>query len=281
MKKKLVIILVIFISVAILWAWAVRDTFSFKVTEYTITDNNLPESFSGFRITQISDLHNAQFGENNSNLITALENTQPDIIVITGDIVDSQHTDISVAVDFAKNAVKIAPTYYVNGNHEAWLGEDYEILREKLDSAGVILLENGSAAIERNGEFITLSGIDDPVFLNPYADDSGFVSEKLCELKKDTEGYSILLSHRPELFDAYTDCGFNLVFSGHAHGGQIRLPFLGSVFAPGQGFFPEYDKGVFADGNTTMIVSAGLGNSVIPFRFNNQAEIVTVELSRS
>ena len=104
------------------------------------------------------------------------------------------------------------------------------------------------------------------------------VSTKLNTLMEQETAYAILLSHRPELFETYAACGVDLVLSGHAHGGQFRLPFIGGLIAPNQGLFPKYDAGLFTDGNTNMIVSRGIGNSIIPIRFNNRPEIVLLEL---
>jgi len=275
-KRLIFIICALLLLVPV--AVAISDTVSFKNTEYGITDENLPESFSGFKIAMVSDLHNAQFGKNNSKLIYALKESQPDIIVITGDLVDSSHTNVSVAVNFAENAVKIAPTYYVSGNHEAWLpSEVYQSLKDELTDKGVKVLENESADLERNGDFITLIGADDPDFFEK-AGEYAFTST-VADLAEKSEHYTILLSHRPEYFDCYCENGINLVLSGHTHAGQIRIPFIGALLAPGQGLFPEYDKGLFRKSNTSMIVSAGLGNSVIPFRLFNKSELVIITLS--
>ena len=123
-------------------------------------------------------------------------------------------------------------------------------------------------------------GIDDPSFQEDYLfGDSGSVAQQAIEnLQNESDGYTILLSHRPELFDLYVDTGMDLVFSGHTHGGQFRLPFIGGLVAPNQGFFPKYDAGRFSKGNTTMIVSRGVGNSIIPIRFYNRPEIVVTML---
>ena len=257
---------------------SIYDTNSFGCIQYDIQDEKLPEGFSGYRIALVSDLHNTQYGKGNSKLISELKNAAPDIIVITGDLVDSSHTDIAVALDFAENAVKIAPTYYVSGNHEAWLlPEEYTSLKEGLTEKGVSVLENESLDIEHDGDFITLIGVIDPDFGSDYGEYG--LAAALEELTQDSEHYTVLLSHRPEFFELYRDYGINLVLSGHTHAGQIRLPFIGAVMAPGQGIFPKYDKCIFNEGDTTMIVSAGLGNSVIPFRLFNRAELNIITLS--
>ena len=260
-------------------AWTIWGNTALEINEYEIISDRVPEAFTGFRIAQVSDLHNAQFGENNSKLIDLLAQTDPDIIVITGDLIDSRQTDIELALEFARQATYIAPVYYVSGNHEARVRE-FEDLKMGLAEAGVVVLENQKVNISREGESITLMGIDDPSFQEDYlfGDAVSVTSSALSELQNESDGYTVLLAHRPELFETYVDAGVDLVFSGHAHGGQFRLPFVGGLVAPNQGFFPEYDAGLFSEGSTTMIVSRGVGNSIIPIRINNRPEIVVAEL---
>lgn len=268
-KKKIILIslAVLFIVFVI---WVIWGNTALIVTEITVTNESIPESFSGFKIAQISDLHNAEFGEGNEKLVNMLKDTEPDIIVITGDLIDSTKTDVGIALDFASQAVFIAPTYYVTGNHEANSREAYNELKEGLEKLGVTVLENESVLLERNGEHIKLAGLHDYFF-------EGDFEGNLKTLTEDST-YTILLAHRPEYFDLYAESGAELVFSGHAHGGQFRLPFIGGVVAPGQGFFPKYDSGTYTKDNTTMIVSRGLGNSIIPLRVNNRPEIVVAVL---
>lgn len=272
MKRKKMLLFSILLAVivaAVVWiAWG---NTALMLHEIRIESENIPNSFSGFRIVQVSDLHNEEFGENNKKLLEQIENADPDMIVITGDIVDSYNTDIEGALSLARQAVLIAPTYFVNGNHEARISE-YRALRAGLEEAGVKLLLNASVQLEREGERITLLGIQDPSF-------RGNTKQGLIRLLPQDDSYTVLLSHRPELFDTYVQSGVDLIFTGHAHGGQFRLPFIGGVFTPGQGFFPKYDAGLYTQGNTNMIVSRGLGNSLFPFRINNRPEIIVVELS--
>lgn len=260
-------------------AWIFWGNTALEVNEYEIRSDRIPEAFSGFRIAQISDLHNAEFGECNEKLMKMLSQTQPDMIVLTGDLIDSRRTDIGIALEFARNAVKIAPVYYVSGNHEARISE-YQDLKTGLEEAGVIVLENEKVILEQEGERITLIGLEDPSFEEDYlfGDDASITRATLSELRNESDGYTILLSHRSELFDVYVQPGVDLVFSGHAHGGQFRLPFIGGLVAPNQGFFPKYDAGQFTKDNTTMIVSRGVGNSIFPVRFNNRPEIIVVTL---
>lgn len=278
LSKKRCILFIITVVFLGLIVWTVWGNTALEVNTYTIVSNRLPNGFSGFRIAQVSDLHNAQMGDGNEKLLAMLREAEPDIIVITGDMVDSYHTDIDIALRFAGSAVKIAPCYYVTGNHEARISE-YRDLKAGLKSAGVIVLENERVELERNGETVTLIGVNDPSFQTDYLmrDSATVMSSALNGLTGNT-AYAILLSHRPELFDTYVASGVDLVFSGHAHGGQFRLPFIGGLVAPNQGLFPEYDSGLYTDGNTNMLVSRGIGNSIIPIRFNNRPEIIVVEL---
>ena len=280
-KSKTILTLILFLLI-ILIGWTLWGNTALEVNEYEIVSDRIPQVFDGFRIVQVSDLHNAEFGEGNSKLLELLSRTDPDIIVLTGDLIDSRNTDIEIALAFAREAMKIAPVYFVSGNHEARVSE-YEDLKIGLAEAGVIVLENQKVEITREGESITLMGIDDPSFQESYlfGDAESVARQAIDDLQNESDGYTILLSHRPELFELYVETGMNLVFSGHAHGGQFRLPFIGGLVAPNQGFFPKYDAGLFSEENTTMIVSRGVGNSIVPLRFNNRPEIISVDLNLS
>ena len=204
MKKRPIKLCAISILFFTLLIWTIWGNTALTVNNIKISSSRIPATFSGFRIAQVSDLHNAQFGKGNKKLLELLSESKPDIIAITGDLVDAGHTNIGVALDFAKEAVNIAPVYYVTGNHEASLSQ-YNELKTGLET--------------------------------------------------------ILLSHRPELFESYARCNIDLVLSGHAHGGQFRLPFIGGLIAPNQGLFPKYDAGLFTNGSTMIICSGGLRRS--------------------
>ena len=260
-------------------AWVAWGNTALVTTELSVRSEKLPAAFDGFRIVQVSDLHNASFGEGNAELLERVEQAQPDCIALTGDLVDSRHTDVDAALSFASEAAKIAPTYYVTGNHEARL-EEWEQLLTGLEEAGVTILQNESILLEREGQSIAFSGVEDPSFHDdPLLHDTEGIWERNLESLSPEEGrYTILLSHRPEYFAFYEKLGFDLVLAGHAHGGQFRLPGIGGLWAPGQGLFPEYDAGLYQQGGTAMAVSRGLGNSLFPFRVNNQPEIVSITL---
>lgn len=258
--------------------WIAWGNSALELNVYTVSSACLPESFDGYRIAHVSDVHNAEMGKDNEKLLTMLREAQPDIIAITGDLIDSRNTDVEIALQFVQEAVKIAPCYYVTGNHEARVSA-YDDLKTEMESAGVTILDDACAEIGVAGETITLIGVNDPSFEINYlfGDSETVMDTKLAQLHTD-DGFTILLSHRPELFDIYVENQIDLVLSGHAHGGQFRLPFIGGLVAPNQGLFPEYDAGLYTEAKTGMIVSRGVGNSILPFRFNNRPEVVLIEL---
>lgn len=275
-KRRLIIILAMLLLLIILWT--IWGNVTVGVTRYSVTSNKLPDSFDGFRIVVVSDLHNASFGSDNSQIIRKTEGEQPDIIAITGDLIDSSKTDIETATALVHKLTQIAPCYYVTGNHEAWVGTKFKELEEKLIAESVQILRDQVIQLEKGSQTIQLAGLDDPDF----TDRDSIVQQSMLQSKINqmdlSEEFCILLSHRPETFQAYVEEGVDLVLSGHAHGGQFRLPFIGGIVAPNQGMFPKYDAGIYTQNNTTMIVSRGIGNSIIPIRFNNRPELVSIEL---
>ena len=275
-KKKTICVLSGILLILIVWtAWG---NAALELNTYTISSRGLPDAFDGYRIAQVSDLHNAEFGDGNQRLLDMLREAEPDMIAITGDLIDSRKTNIAVALAFAEEAVRIAPCYYVSGNHEARVPE-YRELKAGLEAAGVTVLDDARGEIEISGKSITVIGVNDPSFHADYlTSDAAVMDRKLSELPSEDADFTILLSHRPELFDTYVAHNMDLVLTGHAHGGQFRLPLIGGLLAPNQGLFPKYDDGLYSEGNTNMIVSRGLGNSIIPFRFNNRPEVVLIEL---
>ncbi|WP_198031365.1 metallophosphoesterase [Jeotgalibaca sp. PTS2502] len=223
----------------------VYGNFTIGTTRYKITSNRLPVTFKEYKIAQISDLHNSEFGQGNSKIINILKKENPNIIVITGDLVDSSNTDIDIAIKFIQQAAKIAPCYYVTGNHEAWIGDLYDELEEQLVDADVTVLHDEMITLSNGKDSIQLVGLDDPDF----TDRATYVQESILDAKLHNigleEGFKLLLSHRPEAYEVYVTQDIDLVLSGHAHGGQFRIPFIGGVIAPNQGFFPKYDAGEY------------------------------------
>lgn len=257
------VVLLIFIIIFILY-----NNKNIGVKKYCIKDSKIKK---GIVIVQISDFHNTKFRKN--KLVKLIKENKPDLIVITGDFIDSHHTNINTAINCIKDISSIAPLYFIRGNHEILAKKSYEKLAKSMKELGVHILINNVEEVEIKNENITIIGID--------SIDYDSVSKKLDNLSYNSNNYTILLSHRPDLFKAYNNRKINLVFTGHAHGGQFRIPFIGGVFAPNQGIFPKYTSGIF-EGNdgTKMIVSRGLGNSSFPFRLNNNPELIVVNLER-
>lgn len=273
---------VLLIAIVLLAVFCYFENNSIVITNIKYTNKKIPNSFNGYKVLQVSDLHNKEFGENQWKLIKLTKEIVPDIIVITGDLIDSRKTDIATAMEYVSEAVKIAPVYFVSGNHEKWSSK-YTELSKELAEAGVKIIDNEGTIIEKDGEKISLLGLQDIDFIPyDYVEDSTDYKfqEKLSELSMNVSNeFCILLSHRPEKIDLYADKNIDLVFSGHAHGGQFRIPFVGGLVAPNQGFFPKYTRGLYVKGDTSMVVSRGLGNSIIPLRIFNRPELVVVTLN--
>ncbi|MEY8352981.1 metallophosphoesterase [Lachnospiraceae bacterium 54-53] len=230
--------------------WLYWGNTSIQTSRRNISSEKIPAEFDGFTIVHVSDLHNAAFGRNQDRLLHAIKDGSPDVIAVTGDLIDSNRTDVPTAMEFIHGAAAIAPVYYVTGNHEA-RSPMYPELEQQMIEAG-----------------------------DTYGD-AAVIDMKSKDMGRKNGEYTILLSHRPELFDVYAANNMDLILSGHAHGGQVRLPFAGGLLAPNQGFFPEYSEGVHEKAQSSMVVNRGLGNSVIPLRVNNRPELVIVTLKAS
>lgn len=278
MKRRVIVLIIAAALVLALLIWLLWANSSPAATQVTVASGALPEAFEGFKIAHVSDLHNAVFGRKNEKLLSLIRAAKPDIIAITGDLIDSRHTDIDSALAFVEAAAEIAPVYYVTGNHESRL--DFDAIEPRLIAAGARVLRNEAEDIGRGGERIRLAGIDDPSFIRTGGTAEERAAAELEQLGDGGGTFTVLLAHRPELVEVYAEYGAGLVLSGHAHGGQVRLPLLGGLYAPGQGLLPEYDSGLYSLGETQMVVSRGLGNSVAPLRVNNRPELVIVTLSR-
>lgn len=277
-RKKWIALAGAAVFAVVLAGWLVWSNVTVEMTRYSVASSRLPASFDHSRIVVISDLHNAEFGEDNCQLIRLIEQESPDMIAITGDLVDSSKTNMETAESLIHHLTSIAPCYYVTGNHEAWLGEQYQELEKMLLKEAVVILHNTSVPWKKGQDSIQLAGLDDPDFTDRDSSVQQSILETRLHEMDLTDDYCILLSHRPEAFEAYQSEKVDLVLSGHAHGGQFRLPLIGGIIAPNQGWFPKYDAGIYSQQNTTMIVSRGIGNSIIPVRINNRPEIVSVEL---
>ena len=237
----------------------------FKTTVYEYKNAGIPEEMDGLRILQISDLHNQSFGKENRRLLSALRECKADVIVITGDLVDSTFTDPSKALAFAEELVKLAPVYYCTGNHEHRLSQtELDAFLKGLSDLGVRVLSD--EAIPFYGG--TLVGLQDP------SSETDILEQLLS--REQEASFTILLSHKPHHIENYLQA--DLVLAGHAHGGQVYIPLIGGLIAPGQGYFPKYTKGFYTMENTTMLVSRGIGNSHRIPRVFNIPELVLLTL---
>ncbi|MFA5523642.1 MAG: metallophosphoesterase [Tissierellales bacterium] len=247
-------------------------------TRLKVNLQKLPKNFDGFKIIHISDLHNKSFGKEQQYLVKQIKVEKPNIIIITGDLIDSRRYNEDIAMQFVNEAIKIAPVYYVTGNHEMRSGR-FESLEKELIKSGVYVLRNRWERVDIEGQSIIIAGADDP-YTRIRNREPIVIEQYLQEITKDLEenSFKILLSHRPEKIHRYAAYGFDLVFSGHGHGGQVRIPFIGGLVVPNQGFFPKYSSGMHNIDNTTIIISRGLGNSIIPQRIFNRPEIIITEL---
>lgn len=254
-------------------------------TTYEVISPRIPAAFEGFRIVQISDIHNRSFAPHQSQLLDHVRAARPDLIVITGDLTYHGKWSSDYVHDLARGLVEIAPAYFVTGNHDI-TSKDLPGMMRLLEEQEVQVLAGRNVIIKRGKKSIAVAGIDDPsIFYDRRKSWSQAIDHwktALAALRKSTQrgSYTVLLSHRPELITSYAGLGFDLVLAGHAHGGQVRLPFIGAVYAPDQGLFPRYTSGMYSMGKTRMIVSRGLGGSHFPFRIFNHAELVVVRLTR-
>ncbi len=249
--------------------------------EYTLGNANLPESMEGLRIVHLSDVHAATFGKNNEKLLSAVRDISPDIICVTGDLVDGERSKQEPWVgSFIPELVKIAPVYYVSGNHEwaaGWARDLFSILREY----GVTVLRNEFVTFGRGDDYIVIGGVDDPNGLRDQKSPEKVVEE----INEAHPGkYVLMLAHRDTELDMWSELGVDAVLCGHAHGGLVRLPLTDGLVAPGQGLFPTWTAGIYEQGGTQMLVSRGVGGTKVgpvplPRVFNNP-EVVAITLQR-
>jgi predicted MPP superfamily phosphohydrolase len=271
--------IVVLLTGALLAAFLYTENNILTVRHITLNLEDLPSSFSGLTIVHLSDLHGKSFGPNQEKLVSKIRAAKPDLIVFTGDLIDRKRGGEEAGLRLMDRLTKIAPTYYVTGNHEWWAG-DFSALGKELVKRNVKVLANQHDRLERGEDWICILGIDDPAVQPKALSPTEVVNRELDRAREGSSGFSILLAHRPELITIYSQHSLNVVFSGHAHGGQIRLPFLGGLIAPGQGFLPRYSSGLYSHGNTSLVVSRGLGNSVFPQRLFNRPEIIVVSLKK-
>ena len=267
--------LIILALIAAAAAFLIKDSRDdLEISRYEVKSQKLPESFDGFKIVQLSDLHGAEFGEDGMELVDKVKELEPDIIALTGDFVTDEG-DLAAVEKLAARLVKLCPVYFVSGNHEFGSGLAVKV-RNILERAGVKYLSNEYLTISRGEDEILLGGVEDPL---AYAD--MLSPDELAQKMNDAapDAFKILLGHRNYWMTEYPELPVDLIFCGHAHGGLIRIPGVGGLIGTDRRLFPDFDAGEYNNGRYTLIVSRGLGNSVPIPRIFNRPEIVCVELS--
>ena len=283
-------IIFIFIGIFILMYLYIKyNVNTLEVTKYVVENKKVPKEFDGYNIVQISDLHSKLFGENNKKLIQKIKSLNPDIVVVTGDLIDGENNNYNVALDFLKEISKLYRVYYIIGNHEQKslikkYKDEYKDYFNKLHQIDFVNLDNNKVEIVKGDSNINLYGLTVPYSCYKYLFDNqettsidiNFLEEKLG--KVDREQFNILLAHTPFYFDEYEKWGADLTLCGHVHGGIVRLPLVGGLLSPDRKFFPKYDLGEYTKNKSTMIVSKGLGGSKVLIRVNCKPEIVNIKL---
>lgn len=267
--------LIILALIAVAAAFLIKDSREdLEISRYEVNSKKLPESFDGFKIVQLSDLHGAEFGEDGMGLVEKVKELEPDIIALTGDFVTDEG-DLAAVKKLAGRLTELCPVYFVSGNHEFGSGLAIKV-RNILERAGVKYLSNEYLTINRGDDEILLGGVEDPL---AYAD--MLSPDELAQKMNDAapDAFKILLGHRNYWMTEYPELPVDLIFCGHAHGGLIRIPGVGGLIGTDRRLFPDFDAGEYNNGRYTLIVSRGLGNSVSIPRIFNRPEIVCVELS--
>lgn len=262
------------------WFWFRWQCWGLQTTHTEAALNRLPEGFDGYKIVHLSDLHGHEYGAGNEDLLELVRAERPDLIVVTGDLID-QAGQLQMVPALAKGLAAIAPSYYVTGNHEWALGTGtVKELKSLLAQCGVTPLSNEYEILERNGAQIALAGVDDP---NGYADQET-PEELYAQIERSAPGlFTLLLAHRNDRFGQYVNAGYDFVMSGHAHGGIVRLPFTDGLVGTDRRLFPRWTSGLYAVGGSTLFVSRGLGNNTVPFkgfRLFNRPELAVVTLKQ-
>lgn len=267
--------LIILALIAAAAAFLIKDSREdLEISRYEVASQKLPESFDGFKIVQLSDLHGAEFGEDGMELVDKVGSLEPDMIALTGDFVTDEG-DLAAVEKLAARLVKLCPVYFISGNHEFGSGLAVKV-RNILERAGVKYLSNEYLTINCGDDEILLGGVEDPL---AYAD--MLSPDELAQKMNDAapDAFKILLGHRNYWMTEYPELPVDLIFCGHAHGGLIRIPGVGGLIGTDRRLFPDFDAGEYNNGRYTLIVSRGLGNSVPIPRVFNRPEIVCVELS--
>lgn len=269
------IIFVTAIAVFIIILVAYHNT-QLKLTKKTLVTKRLPKSFDGLKIAVISDLHKKSFGKDNYRLIDTVKEASPDIIIFPGDLISRFETTVKAQTKLISALSKIAPVYYTYGNHE--VDADREI-RDEIKKLPMTTLLNGAVNIEKDGEFINAAGV---YFESEYYRNKNGGYKNLPHvgfediekrIGKKPDGFTLLLAHNPDYFPAYAKWGADITFSGHIHGGVVRIGKKG-LLHPERKFFPKYSAGIYKIGDKALAVTTGLGK----FRLFNASEVMLVTL---
>ncbi|MEG2786235.1 MAG: metallophosphoesterase [Romboutsia sp.] len=268
-----------------------NETEKLEITRHEIQNTKIPKEFNGFKIVQVSDLHNKSFGKNNEKLLRLIESENPDIVVVTGDLVEGDNKNFHIALNLIDELVKKYEVYHIIGNHEQKslikkYKKEYETYFKNLYNKSIKNLNNDKLCLNRGNSSINIYGLIVPLNYYPYFFknyknrknrlEDKFIHQSLGMINK--EEYNIMLAHTPFFFEDYEAYGVDLVLSGHVHGGIIRLPGVGGILSPNREFFPKYDFGKYEKNNTTMLLSKGLGGSKVLIRLNCKPEIVSITL---
>ncbi|MDR0326105.1 MAG: metallophosphoesterase [Oscillospiraceae bacterium] len=253
-----------------------------RTEHITVRSSRLPAAFDGFRILHLSDLHEKGFGNGNETLLRMARDAKPDVIAVTGDLIDSAEA-LYYAETLLPALTSIAPVYYVTGNHEwaadgktAHAGRNRLITRLEtvVWDSGAVWLDSGYDTLERGGERILLAGLCDPN--GPRSEPNVHELRQRIDAEHGDSPFTVLLSHRHDL--DYTGAGFDVVLTGHAHGGVVRLPFTDGLIGPDREWFPRGTSGVLSQGGVSVVVNRGLGDTYFP-RFLNRPQVLVVTLS--
>ncbi len=243
-----------------------------RLVTYTVRSGRLPAAFSGFRLLVAADLHDTPLC---ARILTLVEETKPDAVCMVGDMVYGGKTEtMGEMCRILDSLAGVCPVYGVSGNHEAC--DTYDSFAEAFTAHGGVWLDDACVELRRGGDGIRIIGVKD----RPFNEEETAASAAKLKENLDPDVYSVTLCHRPEVFPAIRDSGTDLVLAGHHHGGLIRLPFIGGVFAHRGKLFPDHDRGRYDEGGATLIVSAGCDDGSKLPRFNNPPEILLVTLER-
>lgn len=273
-KKRIIFVVSMAIMVSIGSIYVYKGSKTIDVTTYQVESSKIT---SEIRVALLTDLHSTEIDEGNKNLIQSIKDCKPDIICYSGDMINWSDTNYEVTLNLTRELVKIAPVYYGLGNHEYY--KYVEKNRDFIDmfqKAGAIMLNNTYETVEINGNIIDIGCVcEAPEQYEKYKPD-------IVDRMEQSEHFKLLLAHAPELYmGTLNEKDIDLSLAGHAHGGQIRIPYIGGLYTPDQGFLPELTAGMYEYDKTTLIISRGLGDHTFVPRINNNPELVIINISQN